>query len=198
MNDIILARQILEGLIHNLNNQLNLILGYSQRLTRAHPELKESAKIYDAGIKVDDTLKDLTKLLASRSLAIAQDLSLNDWLGLELDFLQHNLELKHHIVFEREDMVLQTKLNIAPLYLGLWYETILLKLSSYAENMQIKTGVGERDERYSLYLIPHITMNERQIELLCTPPQSELIDQQSFPITTVWDSNDKAIIGLIG
>jgi hypothetical protein len=197
MNDVILARQILEGLVHNLNNQLNLILGYSQRLTRAHPELKECAKIYTAGIMIDDTLKELTQQLGNRSLASNQELCLNDWLDRELVFLQHNLPLKHHIAFERKDLVLPKTLKIAPLYLGLWYESILLKLSSYAANMQIKTGVGERDEQYCLYLIPHITLTEQQIELLCTPPESELIDHQNFPIITVWDSSENAIMGLI-
>ena len=62
MNDSILAR---------------IILGYAQRLSKSHPELKARNKIDYAGIKIYNLLKDLACHFAGK--AFEQDIRLNHW-----------------------------------------------------------------------------------------------------------------------
>jgi len=197
MNDKILARNILEGLIHNLNNHLNLILGYAQRLSSSHPELKETGIIYTAGIEIDKTLKDLAYHLEGISFAFEQDICLNDWLDQELEYLQHSLFIKHKIVFTRQDQVKGQNLRIPPLYLALWYESKLLRLSSYAESLQVQTGVCEHEKRLCLYLQTELDLKPEQIKDLCKSPESELLPKEAFPIKSIWNYKDKAIMGLL-
>lgn len=197
MNDNILARMILEGLVHNLNNHLNLVLGYAQRLSKSHPELSEVSKIYNAGIGIDNTLKDFRHHLEGKSLAFEQDICLNDWLDQELNYLQHSLLIKHKIVFTRQDQAQGQNLKIQPLYLALWYESKLLRLSSYAEDLRITTGVREQDSQPCLYLQLDLELDPKQIKDLCQPPQCELLSEETFPIRTVWDYEDKAIMSLL-
>ncbi|MCB5265790.1 MAG: hypothetical protein LHW41_06080 [Candidatus Cloacimonetes bacterium] len=77
MNDSILARSHLEGLVHELNNHLNLILGCAQRLSKSHPELQASCKIDNARIMIYNLLKDLACQCAGK--AFEQDIRLNHW-----------------------------------------------------------------------------------------------------------------------
>lgn len=197
MNDKILARNILEGLIHNLNNHLNLILGYAQRLSSSHPELKETSKIYTAGIEIDKTLKNLAYHLEGISFAFEQDICLNDWLDQELEYLQHSLSVKHKIIFTRQDLVKGQNLKIQPLYLALWYESQLLRLSSYAESLQIQTGVSEQDNKPCLYLQTDLELGPKQIKDLCKSPCSELLPKGAFPIKSIWNDEDKTIVGIL-
>lgn len=197
MEDNILARLILEGLVHNLNNHLNLILGYAQRLNKSHPELNETSKIYNAGIEIDNTLKDLARHLEDKSLAFKQDICLNDWLDQELSYLQHNLLIKHKIVFNRQDQVMGQKLSFQPLYLALWYESKLLRLSSYAESLQIQTGITENNGDPCLYLQLDSELTPQHIEDLCQDPHCELLPREAFPIKSVWDNENNTIRGLI-
>lgn len=197
MNDYILARHILEGLVHNLNNHLNLILGYSQRLEKTHPELKESIKIYDAGIKIDDTLKNLIHHLGSKALAFEQELYLNKWLDQELEYLQHDLNIKHHVCIEREDQESSKLLKISPLYLSLWYEAVLLKLSSYTDSFRLKTGICEKEKLSCLYIKPDMQLSRAQIQDLCVAPKCELLGMEAVPIQSAWDSQEKALMGLL-
>ncbi|MDY0319617.1 MAG: histidine kinase dimerization/phospho-acceptor domain-containing protein, partial [Candidatus Cloacimonadaceae bacterium] len=74
MKEKILTRHILEGLIHNLNNPLNLILGYSQILRKAQPDNAEIAKIYQAGIRMDEVLKELYNRISERSFELIQEI----------------------------------------------------------------------------------------------------------------------------
>ncbi|MCB5271637.1 MAG: hypothetical protein LHW56_07310 [Candidatus Cloacimonetes bacterium] len=196
MNDSILARIILEGLVHNLNNDLNLILGYAQRLNKSHPEFKETNIIYDAGIKVDDTLKGLVRHLESKSFAFEQDVCLDDWLDQELEYLQNNLLIKHKIVFTRQDQVKGQILRISPLYLALWLESKLLRLSSYDDSLRIQTGVSEHDKQPCLYLKMDLELEPKQIESLCQSPRCELLPEGAFPFKSIWESESKAIIGI--
>lgn len=197
MEDNILARLILEGLVHNLNNHLNLILGYAQRLNKSHPELNETSKIYNAGIEIDNTLKDLARHLEDKSLAFKQDICLNDWLDQELSYLQHNLLIKHKIVFNRQDQVMGQKLSFQPLYLALWYESKLLRLSSFADCLQIQTGICRQDQQPCLYLKLKHKLTPKQIKALCQDPQSELLLGQAFPLKSIWNSEDKTLMGLL-
>ena len=77
MNDSILARSNLEGLGYKLNNHLNLILGYAQRLSKSHLELQANCKIDNAGIKIYNLLKDLASHFAGK--VFEQDIRLNHW-----------------------------------------------------------------------------------------------------------------------
>ncbi|MCB5261597.1 MAG: hypothetical protein M0Q16_07675 [Candidatus Cloacimonetes bacterium] len=197
MNDKILARIILEGLVHNLNNHLNLILGYAQRLSKSHPELKETSIIYDAGINIDNTLKGLARHLEGNSFAFEQDTCLNDWLDQELKYLQHILIIKHKIVFTRQDQVQGQSLKIQPLYLALWYESKLLRLSSFADCLQIQTGICRQDQQPCLYLKLKHKLTPKQIKALCQDPQSELLLGQAFPLKSIWNSEDKTLMGLL-
>ncbi len=197
MSDRILARHILEGMLHNINNHLNLILGYSQTLGKKNPGLREAAKIYDAGIKIDDTLKDLSRQLWDRSFAFAEQQDLSLWLDNELRYLNHYLPVKHHIIFDRDDLTEGQKAMIAGLDMSVWYEDKLLKLSKLSQRFKLQTGITTDEGMSALYLIPEIELDEGQLSLLCQDPVCEMMGDSKFPIESRWDPSDKMLKGLI-
>jgi len=197
MSDNILARYILEGLIHNVNNHMNLILGYSQKMGKNHPDLLEAQKIYNAGIMIDDALKDLSRQLWDRSFFFYEDFDLGSWLGSELDYLQNYLPIKHHMVFDLTHHSENQRVFISKLDLAMWYESRLLILSSMAETMRIKTGVIVYETNPALYIEPSIQLSVSQIEALLADAVSELTGDRQFPILGIWDSEKSMLFGVI-
>ncbi|MCB5259614.1 MAG: hypothetical protein PHY41_00365 [Candidatus Cloacimonetes bacterium] len=178
MNDYIPVQKVLEGLIHNLNNPLNLILAYSHRLKKDHPELTELDKIYDAGIKIDDLLKELYQLLIDKALAQKTEICLNDWLSGELEYLQHYLPIKHTISFVRQDNLQNLHKEVNPLELALWFETALLCLMAENDSMEIRTGVSEYEDSYAVYLIPNRVLPDSIAHTLILKAKSHIVESE--------------------
>jgi hypothetical protein len=197
MSDKILARYILEGLMHNVNNHMNLILGYSQKLSKSHPEIKEAQKIFNAGILIDDALKDLSRQLWERSFSYYEELDLCSWLQAELDYLQNYLPIKHQVVFEINNIVESKQVFISKLDLAMWYESRLLILSGMAQTMKLKTGVIDHEGNPALYLAFSLELSPEQIDELLAELVCELIGDRHFPIISRWDNQNKQLLGVI-
>jgi signal transduction histidine kinase len=89
--------KILEGLIHNINTPLNLILGYAYQLQKHHPDLPQVQKIYDAGIQLDDMVHNCLKQINLRTDIEMQPIDLAAWLLDEIKLFQDDLDIKHSI-----------------------------------------------------------------------------------------------------
>lgn len=195
--DRIALKHILEGLVHNLNNPLNLILGYAQRLRQIDPECSEAERIYKAGIAIDDTLKELTMKLWSNSFDLSIELDLALWLSGELKYLKHYLPVKHHILFVREDEADMPAVLASPLSLSIWYESVLGALMAIKQTLQLKTGICYYQEHAAIYLelpddiaeLPELM----QIAHLSYSPQLS----QSAKVKTEWEPASRRIYGVL-
>ncbi|HRX75812.1 MAG TPA: hypothetical protein P5342_00020 [Candidatus Cloacimonadota bacterium] len=154
MKDTIALRLILEGLIHNLNNPLNLVLGYAQRMQQQYPDCADAQRIYKAGIQIDDMLKDITQKLWDNSFDTIQELCLRKWLDAELLYLNNYLPIKHHVRINRQDKVEDAEIAGSKLQLSLWYEQIVLDLLKHKEALTLETGICSYDGKLAIYLRP--------------------------------------------
>ncbi len=198
MKEKILTRHILEGLIHNLNNPLNLILGYSHILRKAQPDNAEIAKICQAGIRMDEVLKELYNRISERSFELIQEISLASWLTRELDYLQHYLSIKHGIRFVREDLTDDQVVLASLIELGTWYESKLVILNECFEAISIQTGISSHLGKPALYLKPDQVISNDIASSL-----SEKIDLELYPadkqrIESIWMEEQNTLIGVIG
>lgn len=198
MKDAILMRQILEGLIHNLNNPLNLILGYSHIMLTAHPDSAEAKKIYQAGIRIDETLKELYSRILERSFAEKQEISLVSWLDGELNFLQHCLTLKHSFSFVREDLAETPKAICAVATLARWYEYALIKLHELIESTAIYTGITLLDGKSAVYIRPENELEASAAERLVTHLAKDPDPANDSCLTTVWSAESNTLWGVLG
>ena len=196
MNDSIILRHILEGLIHNLNNPLNLILGYSQRLKQVRKDCSEAEKIYRAGIEIDDMIKEVVQKLWDNSFDIKQKLNLIEWLEGELKYLRHHLPIKHQIVFQRVDTVDDARVMASPLQLAAWYESSLFVFLKAAPELKIITGVCRHADALALYIMPREPENISAEALFSgfSEGESSILEEKS--IETAWDYDSKCLYGI--
>lgn len=199
MNDKILVRHILEGLIHNLNNPLNLILAYSHRLRKEHPNIDEIDKIYRAGIRIDNMLKDLYSQLTERSFALKQEISLPKWMDQEIGYLQHYLPIKHHFRLYQDKALKECVASVSAMELSMWFETALLRLSMWYENMDIRTGATIHEGCSAIFLAfnQEIELSEEQIDILLQMPESTIFEEESFGVHGIWVPEQNKILGVI-
>lgn len=198
MKDIIAAKHIIEGLIHNLNNPLNLILGFAQKLKKSHPDEKDINIIYDAGIKMNSQLKELSASLYARSFAIAKELNLADWLSQEMVFLDNHLQLKHSVRFERKDLAEDSVMvESSELALALWFEEKLQKLLRSGTRGWIRVGTCLHEDKPALYIKPESVMSEEIRELLLEDNDSSLYLPAEQVLKSHWNAEIKAICGVI-
>ena len=197
MSDKILIPNILEGLIHNLNNPLNLVLGYSNILRKNHPDSVEAKKIYDAGIRMSDMLNELYQHISERSVAALQQISLALWLTRELEYLDHYLPVKHSIRFFRNDLFEAPVQEISVPCLCQWYEDALLKLSGFWDSCDLETGVCQYQGLPALYLKPNTLMNEEQLKCMEDNPDYSVCEGGKPGIDTVVSARENTILGVI-
>ncbi|MCB5235197.1 MAG: hypothetical protein LHW60_08175 [Candidatus Cloacimonetes bacterium] len=195
MRDIIAAKHIIEGLIHNLNNPLNLVLGFAQKLKKSHPDNKEINIIYDAGIKMNKQLKELSSNLYARSFAISKTIKLGDWLDNETVFLENHLELKHSMRFERKDYAENLEIESSELALALWFEEKLQKMIRSGVRGRIRIGVCLFDELPSLYISPETGLDENLKEMLLQDCDSGLYLSAEQTIKSAWNPTINAVCG---
>jgi len=198
MKDSILMRHILEGLIHNLNTPLNLILGYSHILRKAQPDSMEADNIYQAGIRMDEVLKDLYERISERAFNVSEEVSLHSWLNKELDFLQHYLPIKHGIRFVRKDLCDDISVECSLLELGTWYECMLMRVKELFESSTVQTGITKHEGRFALYIMPGQKLNLEQSGKLCRELSFELNINAKRDISSLWIADQNTLLGIIG
>ncbi|MCK9556816.1 MAG: hypothetical protein PHO85_02985 [Candidatus Cloacimonetes bacterium] len=199
MIDNILVRHILEGLIHNLNNPLNLILAYSHRLRKEYPDIEEISKIYEAGVRMDDMLKDLYNQLTERSFAKKQEISLPKWLDKEMGYLQHYLPVKHSFRLNQDKSLKECKAHTSSIELSMWFETVLLRLSLWFDSIELRTGAMEYEGCCAIYLAfnDDFKLDDVQWDKLLQQPESTLFEEDSFCINSVWLPQQNRLLGVI-
>jgi len=188
MADTIVFRKVLEGLIHNVNTPLNLILGYVQHLQKKHPELEYLDKIFDAGLQIDDLLNQTHRNVLHRLILQKSSFELDSWLKDELDFLHNDLSIKHQtdISYIPSDTAL--KVETSYLLLCVVFEQIIFKLLAAAQGQVLSLKVKILPEERSLQvLIPHANKSLSQtIEELITGLQNPLMIMEYSNV----DAND--------
>ncbi len=187
----------MEGLIHNLNNPLNLILGYSHILRKAQPESEEAEKIYQAGIRIDETLKELYNRILERSFAESQEISPASWLDAELGVVQHYLPIKHSFTFVREDNANFEQVFCSVPELSLWYETALLKLKDLVEPTQLYTGVTQHEGKCAIYIRLQTALEPELAGQLISSVQNASPQGENPGIASLWLSEHRMLVGVI-
>lgn len=139
-------KHILEGLIHNLNSPLNLILGFAQQLQKSNPELEKLHRILDAGLGMDDILRKTYLSFLNRINPEKQDLDLAQWVSDEICYLTNNLEIKHQCIFQYSQASNPVPVHSSALLLSFTLEsliTLLLQKTSIRPlhiNLQVVRG----------------------------------------------------------
>lgn len=197
MSDFILAKRIFEGLVHNLNTPLNIVLGFSSRLKKKHPELIEAERIYNAALEMDRQLKELTEHLYQRSFATRQEIDLIKWLDLELSFLYQHLPIKHNISFNVEHRVQGAVIMAAPFALSLWYEDVIRKFLGFGRPIGIKTGIMLYQDSFVIYLAPEAFIDEEFKALLLKPIDNSLIADGNLGVLPGWLDEANSLIGVL-
>ncbi len=128
ITESIAMKRILEGLIHNINTPLNLILGYAQQLKKQHPELKSPQTILDAGLTIDDVLHSCMRQLDLRSTEGIERILLNDWLQDEVKLLKNVLEIKRNLSIDVVVPAHEVYISVHPLLLSIIVEVIVLSV----------------------------------------------------------------------
>ncbi len=194
MKETITARRILEGVLHNLNNPLNLVLGYAQRIKQMYPDSTEADKIYRAGIQMDDLLKDLTQKLWDNSFEIKQIIDLNHWLKGELKYLQNYLPVKHHVVFRLVDKAENVEIPAIPIQLSKWFETALGGFLKERNSLRLQTGVCYYESNPALYMQ---VLDDTQVRY--QPLETNGDEPDLFPgkaCESVWDAKSHCLYGV--
>jgi len=129
--ELISFRVILEGLIHNINTPLNLILGYVQQKQGTEPDCEILSKIYTAGLKIDNILKNAYKNVIQRTIFRRTSFCLDQWLDSEIKFIGNDLQCKHHsrIEYIRADASLP--ITTSPLLLAACFDMILIGMVGF-------------------------------------------------------------------
>ncbi len=92
----------IDGLIHNMNSQLNTILGFSLLMEKDIGENRDLKRIISAGKNLTQFVKDLQHKYRSDNIAMRRPLNINDIIENELNLCIHNLFCKHHVEMMRE------------------------------------------------------------------------------------------------
>ncbi|MBM4398713.1 MAG: hypothetical protein FJ041_00055 [Candidatus Cloacimonetes bacterium] len=98
-------QSVLDGLIHNVNTHLNIILGYSQQLAKQYPDIEKLIVINEAGLQIDNIISSSSKHLQQILKGGVCEVNLVSWMRNELLYLSNILELKHtlQISFDTTD-----------------------------------------------------------------------------------------------
>ncbi|MBM4403964.1 MAG: hypothetical protein FJ042_06260 [Candidatus Cloacimonetes bacterium] len=139
--DLMSFRIILEGLIHNINTPLNLVLGYTQQKMKDQPECEILPMIYTAGLKIDDILRNSYKNVIQRMIFRKTSFCLNQWLQDEIKFLENYLHFKHHcrigLVMTSETVIVYASVML----LTVCFEKLMLSLTGQETKDLVEIGI---------------------------------------------------------
>jgi signal transduction histidine kinase len=120
--------KVLEGLIHNINTPLNVIIGYSQQLKKQYPEITTLDSITEAGLKIDDLVSASSRHIVQRLNSERVTFDLNQWLADEVKFLNNNLEIKHILRIDLNQEEKPIRVDSNPHLLGIFIESLILHI----------------------------------------------------------------------
>jgi len=132
-----ISEAVTEGLIHNLRTPLNLVLGYAQKIS---DDNGFSARIYEAGVKMDDMLQQTWEALQTR-LSGQSPTELNEWLQSELVILHCVLPIKHHFSINAGFLNSPVMVDASPRQLSERLENLLFNLLPASGMMEINVKV---------------------------------------------------------
>jgi signal transduction histidine kinase len=149
--------QALEGLIHNINTPLNVILGYSQQLRKQHPEISGLEDITKAGLQIDDLVQSMSGQLAQRFFLEPDSFGLVAWLQNEIKLLRNILRIKHSLHFDLTLPETETEVYAPAYALGMVLESLVLFICRYPEvksgNNRIGIELKQSETSVAIYLI---------------------------------------------
>lgn len=125
--------KVLEGLIHNINTPLNLILGYSQQLIKQYPDIANLEKIYQAGLTIDDLMQSCARNIIQRLGRTTNCFDINQWLKDEVKIFNDVLEIKHKINIITQLLSSEVIVESSPLLLSLFLESLILYIRNAIE-----------------------------------------------------------------
>ncbi len=197
--------KVMEGLIHNINTPLNLIIGYSQQLKKQYPEISHLDKINNAGLKIDEIVQACSKQMIQRLQNKTLDFELNQWVRDEINLLNNILDIKHSLLFEANLSEGIVSVNSNPLIMGLFFESIILYIIRFAESFHsnktifLKThSAGNNAE-----LILHLPVKTTKIKIdsylsklqIALQKDYDFVADTDFPF--VWQCNNDGEIIII-
>jgi len=151
-------QKVLEGLIHNINTPLNLILGYSQQLKKQHPEITKLDRIYEAGLLIDDLMQSCSRNIIHRLGREKESFELNIWLNDEIKQFNNVLDIKHMISFQAAFQSKPIWVDSNPILLSLFLESLVLYIRNSVEKtapcvigIDLKYAVPARSELDSCF-----------------------------------------------
>lgn len=101
------------GIVHNLNNPLQVIMGTSQLLSMKNPNDKNIMRQRKAAAEMKKIIASILKTGVMESKTESVKIDLNDVLNSQIELLRSDRFFKHHIHVERD-------LNPLPPYLGIY------------------------------------------------------------------------------
>jgi light-regulated signal transduction histidine kinase (bacteriophytochrome) len=125
--------RVLEGLIHNINTPLNVVIGYSQQLKKQYPDITYLDKITEAGLAIDDLIRSCAESFVGRLDNGLSSFDLNKWLEVEIRFLKNILEVKHAVKFEIKPGKNLPEVLSNQLMLSLFFESLVLFIRNKCE-----------------------------------------------------------------
>jgi hypothetical protein len=195
---------ILEGLVHNINTPLNVIIGYSQQLKKQYPEIKYLDKITEAGLEIDDLVKACSEAFINRTDSTLESFGLNQWLESEIRLLRNVLEIKHALKFEISISETEVTVNSRPLILSLFFESLVLTIRNKCASTQADRSVavsvlqegsnGMVEIKLPLSTVRNIELQGIIIALMSELSESFDIQATDFPFAVeVTDNNQVKI-----
>lgn len=193
--------KVLEGLIHNINTPLNLILGYSQQLKKQYPDVQQLDRIYQAGLQIDDLVRSCTRNMIQRLGKDKRSFDVITWLSDEIKTLNDVLDIKHKIQIVTQLPATEIFVESSPLLLSLFIESLLIfasdKLELFASGtVNIKPVMD--DFAVALTITLSNDFDKDDLKLYLTRVQSELeayagITSIEFPFAWTCDEAEVLI-----
>jgi signal transduction histidine kinase len=183
--------RILEGLIHNINTPLNVIIGYAQQLQKQYPEIASLDKIKQAGLEIDDMIKLCSDEFVNRMDVSNREFELNKWMSDEVTFLKNILDVKHSVRFEVVPSEQDVKVHSNPLLLSLFFESLVLHIKNNSlissEDKTVSVSAEDNGDRICLNIkLPDYTKLKTGLEEYLRELQTEL--ESSFELMHEDDS----------
>lgn len=92
----------LGGFVHNAAGPLNIIMGYLQVLQAKYPNEMSVNKIWQAGLEIDELLKELGSHVENIEKILVQDIDVKKLIMRQLELLRANNYFKHNVELVEE------------------------------------------------------------------------------------------------
>jgi|GEM_PF-6047394 len=127
-----LFKHILEGLIHNVNNPLNLVLGYAQQLMKKYPHEASIEKLFKAAGNIDDIMGSTYTAFCSGTMLSPIETDLSQWVNNTLVLLRNDLDIKRNVSFTLKGFDHPCPVLIIPVLLQTLMEAVIYDIRFHA------------------------------------------------------------------